>query len=131
MHEVTEYPEHLNLNRLRSILYFRTDLYVVLKGTNYTTNNSVVLLDEIGDRNGALHCRTSLTGCCETKGEWIYPNETQVPINSTGYGFYRTRGTTRVTLRKRTETLSPTGIYCCKVPTSGSNKTFCVFLSEL
>ena len=103
----------------------------------YTTNNSVVLLDDIGDmNNSALQCISDLSGCCLNpgRGQWLYPNGTQVPISMDGYGFYRNRGKMgQVFLRKRSHVTSPTGSYCCQVPTaaSGSNdETLYVFLSE-
>ena len=105
----------------------------------YTTNNSVVLLDSIGDTDNALECITDLSGCCRGSGnavgQWYYPNGTQVFDGSKGYGFYCNRGKEgRVFLRKRSGITSPTGTYCCQVPTAGSgsnNVTFCAFLSEL
>ena len=113
---------------------------MTLRRTSYRTNNSVVLLDDIGDTSGALHCITDLDGCCvdPDQGEWYYPNGTEV---STGYGFHTTRsirtmeqgGGGRVSLRRKAEVVSPTGTYCCQVltATNGSNNdTFCVFLSE-
>ena len=107
-----------------------------LHGTTYTTNNSVILLDDIGDTSNALHCISDLSGCCVSpkKGQWLYPNETQVPNDATRHGFYRNRGMMgQVFLRRRDDITSPTGTYCCQVPTaaSDSNETFCVFLSEL
>ena len=121
------------------LCYFQTGVHVTLRGTNYTTNNSVVLLDSIGDRDNALECITDLSGCCKgsgnAAGEWHYPNGTQVFDGSEQYGFYRNRERGgQVFLRKRSNITSPTGTYCCEVPTtaSGSNdaETFCAFLSK-
>ena len=108
-----------------------------LRGTTYTTNNSVILLDDVGDITNALECISDLSGCCRDpgRGEWLYPNGTQVPTDNTGHGFYRNRGMMgQVFLRRRSGITSPTGTYCCEAPTaaSGSNdETFCAFLSEL
>ena len=118
-----------------------TGLLLSLRGTTYTTNNSVILLDDVGDTSNALQCISDLNGCClgrpgrPSRGQWYYPNGTQVRTNNTGDGFYRNRGSNgQVFLRRRSDITSPTGTYCCQVPTaaSGSNdETFCAFLSEL
>ena len=114
-----------------------TGLLLSLRGTTYTTNNSVILLDDVGDNSNVLQCISDLSGCClgPGRGQWYYPNGTQVPTNANGYGFYRNRGSNgQVFLRRRSHITSPTGTYYCQVPTaaSGSNdETFCVFLSEL
>ena len=114
-----------------------TGLLLSLCGTNYTTNNSVILLDDVGDTSNALQCISDLSGCCLNpgRGQWYYPNGTQVPTDNTGHGFYRNRGSNgQVFLRRRSHITSPTGTYCCQVPTAanGSNdETFCAFLSKL
>ena len=112
-------------------------LQLSLRGTTYTTNNSVILLDDVGDTSNELQCISDLSGCCRDpdRGEWLYPNGTEVPTDGTGYGFYRNRGSNngQIFLRRRSHITSPTGTYCCQVPTaaSGSNdETFCAFLSE-
>ena len=130
-------PLRLLLYKLKFTTEFMTGLYLSLRGTNYTTNNSLILLDDVGDTSNALQCISDLSGCCRDAGtgQWYYPNGTQVPTNHTGHGFYRNRGSNgQVFLRKRSHITSPTGTYCCQVPTaaSGSNdETFCAFLSEL
>ena len=103
----------------------------------------MILLDDVGDTSNALQCISDLSGCClgrpvighAGRGQWFYPNETQVPNNNAGYGFYRSRGSNgQVFLRRRSHITSPTGTYCCQVPTAGSDpndETFCAFLSEL
>ena len=107
-----------------------------LRGTNYTTNNTVLLLDNIGSTSGALRCETDLEGCCVDKsaGQWLYPNGTEIPEENEIYGFYRLRKWNgRIFLRRNTTTVSPTGTYCCQVPTAADNtsdETFCVFLSK-
>ena len=127
----------LCIQRYITILTFFLGLLLSLRGTTYTTNNSVILLDDVGvSTSNALQCISDLSGCCLNpgRGQWYYPNGTQVPIDGTGYGFYRNRESNgQVFLRRRSDTISPTGTYCCQVPTaaSGSNdETFCAFLSE-
>ena len=114
-----------------------SSLHLSLNGSTYTTNNTVVLMDRIGDTLNALECVSDLRGCCQNpnRGQWLYPNGTQVPTNNAGYGFYRNRGSMgQVFLRRRSHITSPTGTYCCQVPTAASvsnNEMFCTFLSKL
>ena len=111
-------------------------MQVELSSTNYTTNNSAVLLDEIGENSNPLVCRIDLSPCCRAspaKGNWFYPNGTRVLSGSDGYLFHRSRDDEmRVYLRRRPGTLSPMGSYCCQVliPTVAQNESFCVFLSK-
>ena len=103
--------------------------------TVYTTNNTVLMLDSIGDEDEeALICRTDLNRCCkgpQAVGEWFYPNGTRVPKDNGGYSFYRNRGAEgQVYLRRRHNVLSPLGTYCCEVPTSNGDETLCVILSK-
>ena len=107
---------------------------MTLRGTSYTTNNSVVPLVDIEDTENALTCVSDLAGCCLNPniGEWHYPNQTLVPTNNAIFGFYRNRGMAgQVFLRRRPSVLSPGGTYCCEVPTTSGGtdvETFCVFL---
>ena len=114
-------------------------LRVELNGMVYTNNNTMLLLDSIGEGDdNALFCRTDLRPCCYGSsgiGEWFYPNGSMVPIRKVGHSFYRNRRDEgRVFLRRRRNALSPLGTYCCKVPTGSSAgkkiETFCVFLSK-
>ena len=41
-------------------IYIAITMQVELSGTNYTTNNSAVLLDEIGENSNPLVCRIDL-----------------------------------------------------------------------
>ena len=93
----------------------------------YTTNNTVVLLDSIGNKNNqALLCQTSsnMPGCTDS---WLFPNGSEVQPE--GEGFYRGRTCSKgqVRLLRRNNALSPTGRYCC---ISGGNEYLCVILSK-
>ena len=109
-----------------------------LDGTVYTTDNTVLLLEDIGEgEEEALICRTDRVGCCQNPGigNWLNPNTQNVGHASTGDDIYRSRGTGNgaVFLRRRNNAVSPLGTYCCRVPTAASPITpveFCVFLSK-
>ena len=112
-----------------------------------TTNNTEVLITDIGedypDGLPSLTCHTDLTECCRNsdtggqggRGEWYYPDGRTVPNQATGEGFYRVRNAPQVArLARRIAhsggTLGPTGTYCCVVPTTGGEMTFCANIGE-
>ena len=113
------------------------------------TNNTEVLITDIGEDGPgglpSLTCHTDLTECCRNsdtggqggRGEWYYPNGRIVPNSAAGEGFYRVRNAPQVARLARrvggsgvTYTLSPTGSYCCVIPTTGGEMTFCANIGE-
>ena len=91
-----------------------------LGGTTYQ-NNSLVTLEDIGEGDDALLCKTSLLACCEPfLGNWFFPNGTGLPseiVNVTSglqWEFYRDRGWTVVRMHRRRGGV--TGIYHCEIP---------------
>ena len=111
----------------------------------------MILIADIGnpdtDPDGPpyLACHTDLTECCGNndtggqggRGEWYYPDGRMVQNNgmsaNAGESFLRGRNLRTVNLLRRTELnpLSPTGSYCCVVPTTRGNRTFCANLGML
>ena len=93
-----------------------------LKGTNYQ-NNSIVILEDIGQGGDALLCLTDLTACCRggptsgkrtVLGNWYFPNGTRVPSSSNQWDFHRTRGQNVVRLQRRRG--GEEGVYSCEIP---------------
>ena len=99
-------------------------------------NKSVIDVNLVGEGypgitqtdSGALECHTDDTTCCRGidntngtgRGDWYYPNGTEVPPPSdSGDGFYRTRGHMVIRLNRGGRTLSPTGMYRCAIPGAG------------
>lgn len=84
------------------------------------TNNSVISLNDVGEGEQALLCKTNRVDCCGTlpkrHGEFYYPNGIQVPISKQLHGFYRNRGPQVVRLNRRTGVTSPSGKYRCEIP---------------
>ena len=101
------------------------DVWFSLNGTIYQ-NNSIVTLEDIGEGDVALLCKTDQRNCCtpahigmpDVYGNWLFPNETRVPSETTGNGtqwdFYRTRGQSVVRLNRRRG--GEDGIYRCEIP---------------
>ena len=116
---------------------FVVDLQVEQNGTVYVTNNTVLLLDSIGEEDEkALICRTDKEGCCDSGvGDWFFPDLSMVLRNLENGSFYRNRSLKgQVFLQRRYNASSPLGTYCCKAPTKSSGSSddvFCVFLSKL
>ena len=100
------------------------DVWFSLNGTTYQ-NNSVVTLDDIGENDTALLCKTNQFACCRSSitnetwlvsGNWLFPNETRVPSLDNGTDFYRDRGQMVVRLKRKRG--GEEGIYRCEIPDS-------------
>ena len=115
------------------ILYTIALVYLSLGSTNITTNNTEILITHIGNNTGALpylSCHTDQTNLISTgMGEWYYPNGSVIQeLEAAGESFYRGRHDQTVNLHRRQELnpLSPTGSFCCVVPSALGEQTFCV-----
>ena len=121
-------------------------VYLSLGSTNITTNNTKVLITDIGedgpDGLPTLTCHTDLTACCRNRdtksqgglGEWYYPDRSVVLNNADAEaaheGFYRVRNAAQVVRLARriagaTPALEPTGSYCCVIPSTKGKMTLC------
>ena len=103
------------------------DVWFSLRNTTYQ-NNSNVILEDIGEQDDALLCKTNLTACCRSSntsdshalGNWFFPNGTRVRskvANETSreeWDIYRTRGQMVVLLHRRRG--GEEGIYRCEIP---------------
>ncbi len=128
------------------------EVYLSLGSANITTNNTEILITDIGeDADGALPsltCHTDLTQCCMSGadnngagdlGQWTYPDGSVVLNNAESlaadYTLYIVRNSPQAIKLVRRESvnsppLSPTGSYCCIIPTNGVDMTFCANLGE-
>ena len=132
-----------------SSLSFRYDICnssfsaVVLNGTVYH-NNSIVMLENIGEDDDALLCITNQTACCQPPytgdtgdmgdalGNWYFPNGTTVlsaTVNDTSsemLDFYKSGDQRVVRMNRRRGGVD--GIYCCVVPdaVNVSSTTLCI-----
>ncbi len=114
-----------------------------------TTNNTEILITDIGENAleglPSLSCHTDLTTCCRKRdsggsgglGQWTYPNGSLLLNNlnsrDAGEQLYFVRNAPqliRLARHKRNNPLSPTGSYCCTVPTSAGEVTFCAIIGE-
>ena len=80
-------------------------------------------MSDIGTGNSALYCRTGFPFCCRNqgKGEFRYPNGTEVGIKKADQAFYRNRGAFFIRLNARPSRQAPTGSYGCILPDVGGD----------
>ncbi len=122
-------------------------VYLSLRpGSTLTDNNTEILITSIGeDADGglpSLTCHTDLVACCgghdtmtNPVGDWHFPNGNSILVGNkapSNASFYIQRNEQAVRLHRREsmEPLSPTGSYCCTIPTTRGNMTLCVNLGE-
>ncbi|XP_064386381.1 sushi, von Willebrand factor type A, EGF and pentraxin domain-containing protein 1-like isoform X2 [Halichondria panicea] len=123
-------------------------VYLTLgSGPSITTDNTEIFITTIGeDATGglpSLTCHTDLTTCCRNNdnngngglGQWMYPDGSVILWNSAsataGQQFYVLRKAPQVIRLARREAnnpVTPTGSYCCTVPTTGGDMTLCANL---
>ena len=91
---------------------------LTLNDVSYT-NNSVVTITEIGTGSAALHCTTTLLGCCFSAhgGGWFLPNGNAI-LNNPSLPYYRTRTSypTGALLLNHNPVATTTGIFRCDAP---------------
>ena len=90
-----------------------------LNGTTYQ-NNSIVTLEDIGEKDDALFCITNGSNSRRNwliyRGNWFFPNGTRVSSKDKEWDFYRTRNQSVVLLNRRGS--GEDGIYRCEIPDS-------------
>ena len=103
-------------------LLAQTFPYVSFKG-HTLANHSYVDLSLVGnDDSGSdsVQCHTDLSKCCRStdgahRGDWYFPNGTQLRFSRDGYDIYEVRVSKGVDLRRRAN--EKNGIYRCGIPT--------------
>ena len=95
------------------------DVWFSLSGTTYQ-NNSIVMMENIGEDDDALLCVTNRT---ETNssivngsvfGDWFFPNGSRVPSSGRQWDIYSNRGQMVVRMHRRRG--GEEGIYRCEIP---------------
>ena len=84
------------------------------------SNNSILLLSDIGEGSSALYCLTDRTACCSSaaggrRGAWRFPDSSGVS-ESQSTEFYFTRDFSSLALNRRSSAVGPTGVYTCAIP---------------
>ena len=118
----------------------------MLRGVFYADGDTV-LLSDIGEGENSLRCTTTQTDCCgqnadgvsvvlDRRGEFYYPNQTQVPRenDASSDGLFRGRDYQFISLqRMSTATTSPPlGRYRCDIPErNGVSQNMFINIGEL
>ena len=122
-----------------------SEVYLSHGSTNITTNNTEIPITDIGeDAVGGLPsliCNTVYANCCRSRaenngngglGQWTYPDGRVILNNAestaAGEQFYIVRNAPqliKLARRQANNPLSPTGSYCCTIPTTGGEMTLC------
>ena len=110
--------EHANYGISSGLIFF-------LNG-RILSNNSIILLGEIGEGINALYCLTNNELCCLTEAEgmhspWNFPNGSSVAEDATA-GVYFSRGFSSILLNKRSSAVGPTGVYKCLLPDASTSE---------
>lgn len=117
MRVLANYNHWLCIPQCISAIIFARPADFFFNGAHYA-NNSVILLDDLGEEDEALHCRTTRPNCCKTAGvgDWYYPNGQLVPTKNVGDNFYRNRDDEgNVKLNRINNAQSPKGRYKCGI----------------
>ncbi len=130
--------------------FYAVYLTLGLLRPSITTNNMEIYITDIGEDTfyglPPLICHTDLTNCCRSAaenngngglGQWTFPDGSVIlgngPSATAGQQFYINRNGPQIIKLSRREAnnpLTPTGSYCCTVPTTGGEMTLCANLSE-
>ena len=125
------------MNAVRSLLlcllsalvevHSQTVPYVSFMGTNLTNHSYVdlTLVGDTKDSNGSdsVQCHTDLSTCCRAaagpdRGDWYFPNGTQLAIPNITFNIFESRQAQRVDLRHRGRSDVTSGIYRCTIETN-------------
>ena len=92
--------------------------YVSFKGQTLA-NHSYVNLSIVGDNSDSVQCHTNLGSCCTEhqgihRGDWYFPNRARLQFSG---DIIERRDYQRVDIFRTSSVTSPTGIYCCYIPT--------------
>ena len=106
-------------------VHSQTAPYVSFMGENLP-NHSYVDLTLVGtdgsDPGNTVRCITDLGTCCTSshgvhRGGWYFPDGDRLSPILPGINIFEARGAQQVTLRRRNNAMSPSGIYHCDIAT--------------
>ena len=119
-------------------VHSQTFPYVSFMGTTVPNNSyvnfSLVGTEDTGSDSNTVKCHTDLSTCCNRqqglhRGDWHYPNGTQLPFPSSRGVLYMERESQRVDLYR--DGNGPTsGIYHCTIATNAVHDDRNRFLGE-
>ena len=106
-------------------VHSQTVPYVSFMGTNLTNHSyvDITLVGNATDGSDSVQCHTDLSTCCRAasgpdRGDWYFPNGTQLSIPNITFNIFESRQAQRVDLRHRGRSDVTSGIYRCTVETN-------------
>ena len=94
-------------------------------------NNTIVLMEDIGEGLDALHCYSTYELCCSS-GEFIFPNGSFVPPSGRGSDLYKSGGVGNGFIRLNRRGTPPLGRYQCLLPMrNGLNASLFIDIGKL
>ena len=111
--------------------HIHVGVYLSLGGA--IENNTCASIGDIGSSiPNQLACVTDKMPCCQTEGQWYYPNGSQVRHSSGRNRFYVERTNEgSANLLRHNNVLEPYGEFCCKIADAADvNHTLCIDLGE-
>ena len=89
-------------------------------------NHAYIDLTQVGDHDlesggDTVQCHTNLATCCSSsqgahRGDWYFPNGDRLPFSGHG-DIFELRRAQYVSINRRNNAFSPSGIYRCDIPT--------------
>ena len=110
-------------------VHSQTVPYVSFMGVNLPNHAYVDLTtvgENISDPGDTVRCHTDLETCCSTdegdhRGSWYFPGGDILPFTATSDDIVMDREPQEVHIRRRNNTMSPSGIYRCDIETMAVN----------
>ena len=107
-------------------IYVCADVGFFLNGV-FLSNNSIVLLSNIGVGSRGLFCLTYVEECCTEVNNylWWLPNGIEVGEESSN-DIYMIRSFSSGILSRKNGTVGPTGVYSCEIPDASSTRSLSI-----
>ena len=110
-------------------VHSQTAPYVSFMGVNLPNHAYVDLTtveDDIGDPGNTVRCHSDLTTCCTGnqgihRGDWYFPDGSVLPFANNPGSIVEDHEPQEVHIRRRNNTMSPSGIYRCDIETVAVN----------
>ena len=110
-------------------VHSQTVPYVSFMGVNLTNHAYVDLTtvgEDINDPGDTVRCHSDLSTCCSTgegdhRASWYLPDGTELQFTSSSDDIVMDREPQEVHILRRSDTMSPSGIYRCDIETVAVN----------
>ena len=92
-----------------------------------------MFISDIGEGTNALFCLTNRRNCCtaeagDARGSWQFPNSSFVTRDDADLSFDAIRGYSSIHLNRRSDAVTPTGIFICRLPDEATGSGMNLFI---